>query len=135
MSKAKKLKVEEKPILWKDRRRIFGMPISFTSYQVSEDRLYVKKGLFNTETDELLLYRVMDIRQVRKFWQKIFRVGTVSLFSTDKTCPKLDLRDIKHPDKVRKFISTQVETQRDKRRIAGLEHFGSSVDGAGEIGV
>ena len=29
-------------ILWKDRKRILGMPITFTVYSLSEDRLFIK---------------------------------------------------------------------------------------------
>lgn len=31
-------------IIWKDRKRpIFGLPLSFTSYSLSDERLFVKK--------------------------------------------------------------------------------------------
>ena len=30
--------------IWKDRKRILGMPISFTKYAMNEDRLFVEKG-------------------------------------------------------------------------------------------
>ena len=38
-----------------------------------------------TETDELLLYRIMDIRSSQTLGQRIFGVGTLVLFCTDKT--------------------------------------------------
>ena len=118
----KHLAVEEKEILWKDRKRILGMPISFTCYKVNEERLTIKKGLLHTETDEILLYRIMDIKLVRKLGQKIFGVGTITLYSSDKSCPKLDLKNIKHSDKVRRFLGNLIEKQREARRIAGREY-------------
>ena len=30
--------------LWKDRKRILGMPISFTKYALTEDRLFERTG-------------------------------------------------------------------------------------------
>ena len=33
--------------IWKDRKRFLGMPLSFTRYSLSEDRLFLQKGLFN----------------------------------------------------------------------------------------
>ena len=33
--------------LWKDRKRYFGMPISFTRYQLSDDRLFISVGFLN----------------------------------------------------------------------------------------
>ena len=49
------INLEEKEILWSDRKRILGMPISFTKYTLDEDRLYLKTGFFSTQTDETLL--------------------------------------------------------------------------------
>ena len=33
--------------VWKDRKRILGMPITFTRYRLSEDRLFCEKGFLN----------------------------------------------------------------------------------------
>ena len=59
-------------ILWKDRKRILGMPISFTRYIVDEDHLTLKIGLLNTRIDDVLLYRILDIKMTQSFGQKIF---------------------------------------------------------------
>ena len=48
-------------ILWKDRKRILGMPISFTRYSFSDDRVFVQTGLFSSHFEEILLYRIRDI--------------------------------------------------------------------------
>ena len=47
--------------IWKDRKRILGMPLSFTRYAMSEDRLFLSTGFLSVSDDELLLYRVRDI--------------------------------------------------------------------------
>ena len=47
-------------VLWKDRKRICGLPITFTKYRLEGERLYVTKGLLRTVEDETLLYRVTD---------------------------------------------------------------------------
>ncbi|HIS49779.1 MAG TPA: PH domain-containing protein, partial [Candidatus Gallacutalibacter pullistercoris] len=41
-------------MIWKDRKRFLGMPITFTRYSMSEDRLFLKKGLFNLVQEEIL---------------------------------------------------------------------------------
>ena len=63
--------------IWKDRKRYFGMPISFTRYALSEDRLFLSQGFLNIKDDEILLYRVRDIDTSRNLWQRLFGVGTV----------------------------------------------------------
>ena len=127
---AKKPAVEKEKILWKDRRRRFGLPLSFTRYIVSGERLILKRGFFKTITDEILIYRIMDIRLTRKLGQKIFGVGTVTLISTDKSQPMLELRNIKHPDTVRRFMSQLIDQQRKARGISGSEFLGGMHAGA-----
>ena len=60
MAKKKKNKYTVN-ILWKDRRRRLGMPLSFQRYRLGEDRLFYEKGFLNTSVDDILLYRVRDI--------------------------------------------------------------------------
>ena len=51
--------------IWKDRKRFLGMPLSFTRYALSEDRLFLSVGFFSIKDDEVLLYRVRDITTSR----------------------------------------------------------------------
>lgn len=103
--------------LWKDRKRYLGMPISFTRYALSEDRLFISVGFLNIKDDEVLLYRVRDIDTSRNLWQRIFGVGTVTVISSDKTMPQMVLKNVKDPVFVKELIHTQVEEMKLKRRV------------------
>ena len=103
--------------LWKDRKRYLGMPISFTRYMLSEDRLFVSVGFLNIKDDEILLYRVRDIDTNRNLWQRIFGVGTVTVLSSDKTMPVLELKNVKDPVFVKELIHKQVEQMKILRRV------------------
>ena len=103
--------------LWKDRKRHLGLPLSFTRYQLSEDRLFVSVGFLNIKDDEMLLYRVRDIDTQRSLWQRIFGVGTVTVMSSDKTMPTLVLKNIKDPLMVKELIHNQVEEMKIQRRV------------------
>lgn len=103
--------------LWSDRKRFLGMPLSFTRYALSEDRLFLSVGFLSLRDDELLLYRVRDINTKRTLWQRIFGVGTVTIMSSDTTQPTLVLRNIKDPLGVKELIHQQVEKQKIKRRV------------------
>ena len=83
MGKKEKVQLENN-ILWKDRKRILGMPITFTKYTVDDDRLYIQEGFFKTEVNEILLYRILDVKSTRTLGQKIFGVGTVTLYCADQ---------------------------------------------------
>ena len=114
--------------LWKDRKRYFGMPISFTRYALSEDRLFISVGLLNIKDDEILLYRVRDIDTSRSLWQRLFGVGTVIVMSSDKTMPTLILKNIKDPIYVKELIHTQVEEMKIRRRVRFGEIMGEGFD-------
>ena len=103
--------------LWKDRKRYLGMPLSFTRYSLSEDRLFTSVGFLNIRDDEVLLYRIRDIDTRRSLCQRIFGVGTVTVISSDKTMPNMVLKNIKDPMFVKELIHQQVEEVKIKRRV------------------
>ena len=81
--------------LWKDRKRFLGMPLSFTRYMLSEDRLFLSKGFLNVKDEELLLYRIRDISTIRSLFFLIFQttfphhrrkelLGIVNTINSDK---------------------------------------------------
>ena len=115
--------------LWMDRKRYFGLPISFTRYRLSEDRIFREKGLLNLREEEVLLYRVRDLEVTRSLWQRIFRVGTVCVHSSDKTSPHLDLENVRDPKQVKELIFEKVEQAKDARRMRATELLDGDSDG------
>ena len=118
--------------IWKDRKRYFGMPLSFTRYALSEDRLFLSVGFLNIKDDEILLYRVRDIDTSRSLWQRLFGVGTVVVMSSDKSMPNLVLKNIKDPVQVKEIIHEQVEEMKIRRRVRVGEIMTTDMDGDGE---
>ena len=116
--------------LWKDRKRYFGLPLSFTRYALSEDRLFVSVGLLNIKDDEVLLYRVRDIDTERSLFQRLFGVGTITVMSSHKSMPNLVLKNIKDPVMVKEIIHKQVEEMKIKRRVRVGEIMGNEIDDA-----
>ena len=112
--------------LWHDRKRILGLPISFTKYSMSEDRIFYKVGLLNTRFEEILLYRVLDISLKITLWQRIFGVGSIILKSSDKTLPELMIKNIRHPVEIKEMLHQQVEAMKLRRKM----RFGEIVDDA-----
>ena len=115
--------------LWKDRRRYFGLPLSFTRYRLSEDRIFVEKGFLSIHVEEVLLYRVRDLELRLPLTQRIFGVGTICVHSSDKTAPDLLIRCVKQPREVKELIFRQVEEQKEHRRMRTMEMVGARDDG------
>ena len=115
--------------VWNDRKRYFGLPLSFTKFALGEDRLFLEKGFLNITADEVLLYRVRDLELNISLGQRIFGVGTVRVHSSDHSIPLLELTNIKNPREVKEMIHQAVETAKDKRRMRTMEVMG----GGGEV--
>ena len=115
--------------LWKDRKRYFGLPLSFTRYRLSEDRLFFEVGFLNIKAEEVLLYRVRDLELHMRITQRIFGVGTVCIHSSDQSLPHLELKNVKNPREVKEMIHRAVEEAKDKRRLRTMEVMGSDVGG------
>ena len=120
--------MEKIQYLWKDRKRYFGLPLSFTRYRLSEDRIFVEKGFLNIHVEEVLLYRVRDLELQLKLTQRIFGVGTMSVQSTINTKPDLYLLNVKHPREVKELSCRQVEQEKDQRRMRTMEMVGAQDD-------
>lgn len=103
--------------IWKDRKRHLGLPLSFTRYALSEDRLFLSVGFFSIKDEEILLYRIRDISTSRSLWQRIFGVGSITVVSSDKTAPTLLLKNVKNPLDVKEMLHQQVEKVKIQRRI------------------
>ena len=117
-------------VLWSDRKRYFGLPISFTKYEVSEDRLFMTTGFLNLKYEEILLYRVRDLELSRSFGQRLFGVGTIKVCSSDKTHPELYIQSVKDPAAVKELIHQQVEDMKIRRRVrfGEIASFGDDID-------
>lgn len=102
---------------WSDRKRFLGMPLSFTRYALSEDRLFLSIGFFSVKDEEILLYRVRDISVQRTLWQRLFGVGSITVSSSDKSTPIVVLKNIKDPLAVKELLHENVEETKIKRRV------------------
>ena len=59
--------------VWKDRKRTFlGLPLSFTVYKLTEEKLMIETGCFSKKEEEIRLYRIMDMTLNRPFGQRLF---------------------------------------------------------------
>ena len=113
---------ENSQVLWTDKKRVLGMPISFTRYSLVTNnsewtKIFVKSGMLSTTIEEVNLYRVYDIKITQSLFQKMFGVGTITLFSNDVTSPLTELINIKDPYKVRNMLAEKIEQARDEKGV------------------
>ena len=110
-------------LLFKQRKRNWcGIPWSFTIYSFDEERIFIESGVFSKKEDEVRLYRVLDLSLERSFLQRIFKMGTIKVDSSDKTMKCFELKNIKNPKEVKEQLSELVEEERQRKRISGREY-------------
>ncbi len=109
-------------IIWTDKKRTFlGLPLSFTTYTLEEERLFIRTGFLTLVEDEVRLYRIIDMTLKQTLWQRIFGVGTIHCCSSDSSQKEFDILSIKNPREVREQLSQLVEEQREKKRVYSRE--------------
>lgn len=114
-------------VIWHDRKRHFGLPISFYRYYiVKKEGEWVKffrhKGFLSAIIDEINVYRCYDVSMHLSLFDKIFKTGTIKISSNDATAPEFHLRHVANPYQVRDLVSSLIEVERKKKHI-GITEF------------
>ena len=115
--------------IWYDRKRtLFGLPLSFTKYELTDDRLFIEEGFFNTIYNEVRLYRITDVQLTRSLLQKMFGVGTIIVHSSDASLKNFEIKSIKKSNNIIEILSKQVEIQRKEHRVFAREIVDNDID-------
>ena len=117
-------------IVWKDHKRTFlGLPLSFTVYKLTEEKLMIETGFLNKKEEEVRLYRVLDLTLNRPLGQRLFGLGTIHCCTADKSTPEFDILKVKDAARVKNLLSDLVEAQREAKRVSGREFMDSEDHG------
>ena len=94
-----------------------------TTYEISEDRLILRKGIFVKSIDEVELYRVKDVRLDFTLIAQWANIGTITVTSSDETTREapLVIRDVNDANARREALRRLVEAARQKRRVRELD--------------
>ena len=72
--------------IWTDKKRtLFGLPLSFTRYFITETKFITRKGFLNVEEDEFELYKVTDKKLSLPLGQRLFGCATITLHVRNDT--------------------------------------------------
>ena len=119
-------KKEEFDYIWTDKKRtIFGLPLSFTRYFLTETKFITRTGFLSIDEDEIDLYKITDKKLKIPFSQLLFKCGSIIIYSKDTDTPQKEVRSIKTPRKVSELIDRYVNAQRDKYGIRGRDMMGT----------
>ena len=91
--------------------------IKASYYELTNERIRLRRGIFTKRTDELELYRVKDATVVEPFLYRLFGVGNIEVTTTDASTPALNLKAIRGASSLRESLRQSVEACRDKKRV------------------
>ena len=126
----KKEKKEDENLVWKGRKRwlLFGIPWTFTRYELYNEKFILSRGLLSIREEEVRLYRIMDISIRRGMFQRIFGLGTITCKTADKTLPTLVIKNIKDSKELKEQLSDMVEAERERKRVSSREFIGGNFE-------
>jgi uncharacterized membrane protein YdbT with pleckstrin-like domain len=92
-------------------------------YDLCQDRLIVRRGIFIKSLDEVELYRVKDIRLDFSMINQMAGIGTITVTASDETTrgAPLVLRHVERAAERREEMRRLVETARQKRRVREID--------------
>jgi uncharacterized membrane protein YdbT with pleckstrin-like domain len=95
--------------------------VKATQYEVTSERIRVRRGIFTKRTDELELYRANDTSLIEPLTMRMFGLGTIEVRTMDTTTPKLYLEAIHGARKLREELRKCIEQCRERKGVRVTE--------------
>lgn len=122
-----KVKEDRSHFLWTGKPHNFlGLPLNFTRYIITADKLITRKGFLNIKEDEILAYRIIDKRMELPITQRIFGCGTIFIRAKDSDTPEKALKQVKKPRALLAILDNVVEDAKLKYKVGGKDMYGAS---------
>jgi len=92
-------------------------------YEITEERLIIRRGIIMKSVDEIELYRIKDVRINFSIVNQLAGIGTICIASSDETTRDGDLviANISKAQDRREHLRRLVDTARQKRRVREID--------------
>lgn len=91
--------------------------ILFTTWEITEEQIRIKKGVFYRSTNFIELYRVYDYEENKNFIEALWGITNIVIHSGDKSSPILSIYGINIQSNIIDTIRKRVEIQKQKKAI------------------
>lgn len=94
-----------------------------SKYEVTEERLIVRRGIISKSIDEIELYRIKDVRIDFSIINQLAGIGRITISSSDETTRQGDLvlASIERAQQRRETLRRLVDAARQKRRVREID--------------
>jgi hypothetical protein len=112
-------------VIWEGRpSRLWSPRMSLMNrYKLTTQRLIMEYGFIGKTTEEIELYRVMDVGVKQHPLERIVQMGDIYLASGDASTPTKYLHNIPDPNRVKDLLREATRQERDRRRVMLREDF------------
>jgi uncharacterized membrane protein YdbT with pleckstrin-like domain len=87
------------------------------SYEISQEEIRIKSGILRRNHEFVELYRVKDYSLNQPLVYRLFGLGNLTLFTSDRTHPVFTLRAIGEPEKKYQLLRELVERNRKAKHV------------------
>ena len=91
--------------------------LSKLQFIITAEQLIIQQGVFHRSSDYIELYRIVDFSEQRDILEQLFGLKTVSIYSGDRTNPKLDIYGVMEKVDVVGIIRERVEYNKQRRGV------------------
>jgi uncharacterized membrane protein YdbT with pleckstrin-like domain len=95
--------------------------VKSTQYEVTSERIRIRKGIVSKRTDELELYRANDTSLIEPLSLRMFGLGTIEVRTADSSTPTVHLQAIHDARQVREQLRKCIEECRDRKGVRVTE--------------
>jgi uncharacterized membrane protein YdbT with pleckstrin-like domain len=94
-----------------------------SKYEITEERLIIRRGIISKSIDEIELYRIKDIRIDFTLINQVAGIGRLCISSSDETTRSGDLviAGIERAQERRETLRRLVDAARQKRRVREID--------------
>jgi len=94
-----------------------------SKYEVTEERLVIRRGIISKSIDEIELYRIKDVRIDFSIINQLAGIGWITISSSDETTRAGDLvlGSIERAQERRETLRRLVDTARQKRQVREID--------------
>ena len=122
-------------VRYKETQRLlfFGLPWTFTKYELRDNDLTIIKGFFTVRENDCYMYKVSDVEITRTLMQRIFGLSTITCFTSDVTDKTIVMKNIKHGREIKDFLLHASEAARLRRKTVSMRNIGFDADDAHDM--
>ncbi|MCG6190858.1 PH domain-containing protein [Maribellus maritimus] len=90
-------------------------------YEINPEELQYTSGIFHRKHEYIELYRIKDFQVDRPLLYRFFGLGTLVVYTSDKTTPVFRLEAIRKPEEVYTVLRGLVELNRKEKHVYEID--------------